>query len=54
LTTFFSEGDFGKWSAILVNDRRCLIDFSKIEILAGAKKTFFVIAQTPSFSAKQT
>jgi hypothetical protein len=53
LTTFFSEGDFEKWTAISVNVHRGLIGFSKIEFLAGAKKTIFTKAHTPFFSAKR-
>jgi hypothetical protein len=53
LTTFFSEGDFGKRRAVSVNDRRGLTDFSKIAFLARPKKTIFTMAHTPSFSAKR-
>jgi hypothetical protein len=54
LTTFSFEGDFGKWRAVSVNVHNGFGGFVEIAFLAGAKKTFFVIAQTPSFSAKRT
>jgi hypothetical protein len=53
LTTFLLEDDFQERMAILINARRGQIDFSKIEFLAGTKKTIFAITQTPSFSAKR-